>query len=137
MVQIRGTVEEVLFANPENGFAVIELDTGEELLPVVGELCGVEPGEDLTITGSYASHPKFGYQFKAALFERSLPTDVSAIRKYLASGPVKGIGPALAGRIVETFGAKTLEILEKSPGRLAEVKGISKRKADELVQEFN
>ncbi len=137
MVQIRGTVEEVLFANPENGFAVIELDTGEELLPVVGELCGVEPGEDLTITGSYASHPKFGYQFKAALFERSLPTDVSAIRKYLASGAVKGIGPALAGRIVETFGAKTLEILEKSPGRLAEVKGISKRKADELVQEFN
>lgn len=104
MVQIRGTVEDVLFANPENGFAVIELDTGEELLPVVGELCGVEPGEELTITGSYGNHPKFGYQFKAALFERSLPTNLTAIRKYLASGAVKGIGPALAGRIVDTFG---------------------------------
>ena len=80
MVQIRGTVEDVLFANPENGFAVIELDTGEELLPVVGELCGVEPGEELTITGSYGNHPKFGYQFKAALFERSLPTTLTAIR---------------------------------------------------------
>lgn len=137
MVQIRGTVEDVLFANPENGFAVIELDTGEELLPVVGELCGVEPGEELTITGSYASHPKFGYQFKAALFERSLPTSLTAIRKYLASGAVKGIGPALAGRIVDTFGSKTLEVLEKSPERLSEVKGISKRKAEELVQEFN
>ena len=137
MVQVRGTVEEVLFANPENGFAVIELDTGEELLPVVGELCGVEPGEELTITGSYGSHPKFGYQFKAAVYERSLPTDISAIRKYLASGAVKGIGPKLAGRIVETFGEQTLAILEKDPGRLSEVKGISARKAEELVQEFN
>ncbi|HIV17952.1 MAG TPA: ATP-dependent RecD-like DNA helicase [Candidatus Merdivicinus intestinigallinarum] len=137
MVQIRGTVEDVLFANPENGFAVIELDTGEELLPVVGELCGVEPGEELTITGSYGNHPKFGYQFKAALFERSLPTNLTAIRKYLASGAVKGIGPALAGRIVDTFGSKTLEVLEKSPDRLSEVKGISQRKAQELVQEFN
>ena len=137
MVQVRGTVEEVLFANPENGFAVIELDTGEELLPVVGELCGVEPGEELTITGSYGSHPKFGYQFKAAVYERSLPTDLSAIRKYLASGAVKGIGPKLAGRIVETFGEQTLAILEKDPGRLSEVKGISARKAEELVQEFN
>ena len=136
MTQIRGTVDEVVFQNPENGFAVIELDTGEELLPVVGELCGVEPGEELTITGSYASHPKFGYQFKAVLYERSLPTSVPAIRKYLGSGAVKGIGPALAGRITETFGEKTLDILEKEPERLSEVKGISPRKAKEVAQEF-
>ncbi|MGI5894333.1 MAG: ATP-dependent RecD-like DNA helicase [Candidatus Merdivicinus sp.] len=137
LVQIRGTVEEILFANPDNGFAVIELDTGEELLPVVGELAGIEPGEELTLTGRYGNHPKFGYQFKAEVFERSLPSNLTAIRKYLASGAVKGIGPTLAGRIVETFGERTLEILEKDPTRLSEVKGISARKADELVQEFN
>lgn len=137
LIRIQGTVEEILFANPDNGFAVIELDTGEDYLPVVGELAGVEPGEALTLTGSFGNHPKFGYQFKAVLFERSLPSSVSAIRKYLASGAVKGIGPKLAGRIVDTFGEKTLEILEKDPGRLSEVKGISARKAEELVREFN
>ena len=137
LVQIRGTVDEVIFQNESTGFAVIELDTGEELVCAVGELTGVSTGETLTLTGCYTAHPKFGYQFKVSVFERSLPETADAIRKYLASGAVKGIGAALAGRIVDTFGDNTLDVLEKDPSRLAEVKGISPKKADALVQDFN
>ncbi len=136
MVQIRGTVEEVLYEDASTGFAVVEIDTGEEYLPAVGPLQGVAPGEALVLTGQYATHPKFGYQFKVALFERSLPETAAAIRKYLASGAVKGIGPGLAGRIVDVFGDQTLEVLEKDPSRLAQVKGISAKKAEALIQEF-
>lgn len=137
MVQLRGTVEQILYEDANSGFAVVEMDTGEEYLPAVGPLQGVAPGEALTLTGQYVAHPKFGYQFKVALFERSLPGTAAAIRKYLASGAVKGIGAALAGRIVDAFGDETLDVLEKDPSRLAEVKGISRKKAEALIKEFN
>ena len=72
MVQLRGTVEQILYEDAASGFAVVEMDTGEEYLPAVGPLQGVAPGEALTLTGQYVAHPKFGYQFKVVLFERSL-----------------------------------------------------------------
>ena len=78
LVQIRGTVDEVIFQNESTGFAVIELDTGEELVCAVGELTGVSTGETLTLTGCYTAHPKFGYQFKVSVFERSLPETAEA-----------------------------------------------------------
>ena len=115
MVELKGTVEQVLYEDASSGFAVVEIDTGEDYVPAVGNLQGVAPGEALTLTGQYVSHPKFGYQFKVALFERSLPESTAAIRKYLASGAVRGIGAALASRIVDTFGDETLEVLEKDP----------------------
>ena len=96
IVNIEGIVSEVVYMNPETGFAVIEVDTGEELLPAVGELYGVAEGEELRLTGSYTSHPKFGRQFKALAFERRMPATAGAIRKFLSSGAVKGIGAALA-----------------------------------------
>ncbi len=136
MVQLRGTVEQILYEDAASGFAVVEMDTGEEYLPAVGPLQGVAPGEALTLTGQYVAHPKFGYQFKVVLFERSLPETAAAIRKYLASGAVKGIGAALAGRIVDAFGDETLDVLEKDPSRLAEVRGISQKKAEALIKEF-
>ncbi len=136
MVQLRGTVEQILYEDATSGFAVVEMDTGEEYLPAVGPLQGVAPGEALTLTGQYVAHPKFGYQFKVVLFERSLPETAAAIRKYLASGAVKGIGAALAGRIVDAFGDGTLDVLEKDPSRLAEVRGISQKKAEALIKEF-
>lgn len=136
MVELKGTVEQVLYEDASSGFAVVEIDTGEDYVPAVGNLQGVAPGEALTLTGQYVSHPKFGYQFKVALFERSLPESTAAIRKYLASGAVRGIGAALASRIVDTFGDETLEVLEKDPGRLSQVRGISAKKAEELTREF-
>ena len=131
LVQIEGMVENVVFGNENTGFAVIELNTGEEILPVVGELYGVEEGEELKVTGVYTSHPKFGYQFKAEVYERSLPATTTAIKKFLCSGAVKGIGSVLAQRIVDVFGEETLNILEENPQRLVEVKGITQKKADE------
>lgn len=137
LVQIEGMVENVVFGNESTGFAVIELNTGEELLTVVGTLYGIEEGEELKLTGSYSSHPKFGHQFKAEVFERSLPATASAIKKFLASGAIKGIGVVLAGRIVDAFGEDTLNILEENPHRLSEVKGITAKKAETLAMEFH
>ena len=136
IVNIEGIVSEVVYMNPETGFAVIEVDTGEELLPAVGELYGVAEGEELRLTGSYTSHPKFGRQFKALAFERRMPATAGAIRKFLSSGAVKGIGAALASRIVETFGDDTMKVLEETPGRLTEVRGISPKKADAITKEL-
>ena len=136
-VSAEGTVEDVIYENEQSGFAVIELNTGEELLPVVGELFGVRPGEELRLMGSYVSHPRFGYQFKAESYERKLPAQAAAIRRFLSSGVVKGIGPAMAERIVQQFGDDTLKLLEENPLRLTEVKGISPKKADQLAEEFH
>ncbi len=137
LIQIEGMVENVVFGNESTGFAVVELNTGEEILPVVGILYGVEEGEELKLTGNFTSHPKFGHQFKVDFYERNLPANAIAIRKFLASGAVKGIGAVLAQRIVDTFGEETLNILEENPLRLAEVKGITLKKADALSNEFS
>ncbi len=134
LITLTGTVDAVIYENEQTGFAVIELDTKEELLPVVGVLFGVKAGEELTVTGSYATHPRFGHQFKAEIYERRLPADLSAIQKFLESGAVKGIGPVMAKRIIETFGEETLSVLEETPSRLREVKGISEKKALELSE---
>lgn len=136
VISIEGTVSEVVYMNPETGFAVIEVETDEELLPVVGELYGVSEGEELRLTGSYSNHPKFGRQFKAMAYERRMPATAAAVRKFLSSGAVKGIGAVLAARIVDTFGDDTMTILEETPGRLTEVKGISPKKADAIIQEL-
>ena len=104
VISIEGTVSEVVYMSPETGFAVIEVETDEELLPVVGELYGVSEGEELRLTGSYSNHPKFGRQFKAMAYERRMPATAAAVRKFLSSGAVKGIGAVLASRIVDTFG---------------------------------
>ena len=136
IVNIEGIVSEIVYMNQETSFAVIEVDTGEELLPVIGELYGVTEGEELRLSGSYTSHPKFGRQFKALAYERRLPATASAIRKFLSSGAVKGIGAVLAARIVETFGDDTMTVLEETPGRLVEVRGISPKKAEAITREL-
>ncbi len=136
LVQIEGSVEEIIFKNEQTGFAVIEIDYNGEYLTVTGELATVAEGEVLKLTGSFFTHSKFGSQFKAVLVERSLPATANAIKKYLASGVVKGIGPVLAKRIVDAFGDNTLEIIESQPEKLSDIKGISPKKAQELADEF-
>lgn len=136
LFEIEGVVEEIIFASQETGFTVLELNNGEELIVVVGELFGVNQGEQLKVTGEFVNHPTHGHQLKAHIFERSMPATTTAIKKYLSSGSVKGIGPSIASRIVDKFGDETLEILEKQPERLAEIKGISVKKARDLGYEF-
>ncbi len=131
-IRLEGTVENVLFKNEANGYIVLDIDSGGELVTVVGELGDIECGEILSVEGNYNVHPRFGQQFCAVYCERKLPDDAINIEKYLSSGAVKGIGPSLAKRIVGVFGKDTLEIIEKTPERLKEVRGISQKKYNEI-----
>jgi len=136
LLQMTGTVEHIVYRNDENGWTVLELDVRDSLVTVVGSIPSVQVGESLRVKGSWTEHPSFGRQFKAAACESSLPTDETAILRYLASGAVKGIGPATAARIVDRFGADSLRILEQEPQELAKIKGISLSKAREMGQSF-
>ena len=112
------------------------MDTGDTIETVVGVLPRVQVGESLRLQGAWTEHPSFGRQFKATACESALPTDETAILRYLASGAVKGIGPATAARIVDRFGADALRILEEEPQQLAQIKGITLTKAREMGQNF-
>lgn len=136
LIRLSGTVEHIIYKNEDTGFTVLELDSNGELIAAVGEFAGVEEGEDLVLTGNYTTHPSYGYQFKASVYERRLPSSENAICKYLSSGAIKGIGPATAKRIVEMFSTDTLNVIERDPIRLAAVKGISQKKAEEIGKEY-
>ena len=132
-----GTVHSVIFQNAENGYTVLRLLTEEgEVVTVVGCIPCAAPGEHLTVTGVRETHPQHGEQLRAVELERSLPEDEEEIVCYLASGVCKGVGPATAERIVDRFGAQALDILELSPERLTELKGITARKAQEIAESF-
>lgn len=135
ILHIEGTVENVLFKNESNGYIVLDLDAGGELITVVGELGDIESGEGLILEGKYVTHHKFGTQFYAEYCERKLPDTVVNIEKYLSSGAIKGIGPSLAKKIVNVFGDQALDIMEHDPYRLSEIKGISAKKCEEIAAE--
>lgn len=132
-----GTVTTVIFRNEENGYTVLRLSLdGEAEVTVVGCVPGVAPGEGLSVTGDWMTHASYGRQFKAETVERRLPVGERAVRDYLASGAIKGIGPATAKRIVEEFGEHALTVLEEDPERLTQVKGITKKRALEISESF-
>ena len=124
LLELKGTVEHVVFHNDKNGYTVLELLAEGESVTVVGGFPFVSPGEELLIYGTWSSHPSFGDQFKAETFERARPATTAAMLKYLSSGAVKGIGPAMARHIIDTFGASALTVIEEDPERLAQIKGI-------------
>ena len=126
LVSLEGHIERITYFNESTHYTVARmkpsnLDTG---VTVIGYLAGVSPGETIKVNGTWETHRKFGQQFKIKSFEVTLPAAVDGIKKYLASGIIKGIGPSMASRLVEVFGAETLDVIEKSPGRLLEVEGI-------------
>ena len=132
-----GTVHSVIFQNPENGYTVLRLLTVEgEVVTVVGCIPCVAPGEHLTASGVWETHPQHGEQLRATELERSLPADEEEIFSYLSSGICKGVGPATARRIVDRFGTQTLDILEREPERLNLIKGITAKKAQEIAGSF-
>ncbi|MBR3779507.1 MAG: ATP-dependent RecD-like DNA helicase [Clostridia bacterium] len=136
VLQLTGMVDHIVFCNEDNGWTVLELDVNDSIVTVVGTFPQVQVGETLRVQGSWVNHPSFGQQFKATASESTLPTDATAILRYLASGAVKGIGPTTAARIVDRFGADALRILEEEPQELAKIKGISLSKAREMGQSF-
>lgn len=136
LLEISGSVEQIVFRNEKNGYTILEINDGRELVTTVGSMPWVSVGEELRIMGIWVRHPTFGTQFKVEAFERYKPATASAILKYLSSGAVKGIGPSLAAQIVEAFGENTLEVMEKEPERLASIKGISAAKARKFSHEI-
>lgn len=136
LLSIEGVVSSVVFHSEETGFTVLELETQEETLTVVGEILGLSEGEEIRATGSFGSHPSYGRQFRAEAFERILPATASAILRYLSGGAVKGIGPVLAKRIVDRFGDRSLEVMDRDPHALSQVRGVSPQKAMEIAEEY-
>jgi len=133
MESINGYVEHIIYENKENGYMVLNLVAEEEEITCVGMFKGLTQGEILTAQGEYVEHPVYGKQFKAVSYEVVAPKDILSIERYLASGAVKGVGASLASRIVKRFGEDTFRIIEEEPERLAEIKGISERKAREIA----
>ena len=137
LVTWEGTVHSVIFQNAENGYTVLRLLTGEgEVITVVGCIPCAAPGEHLTVSGVWEQHPQHGEQLRAVELERSLPEDEEEIFDYLSSGVCKGVGPATARRIVDRFGPETLDVLERDPGRLTSIRGITEKKAQEIAASF-
>ncbi len=136
LLEMTGSIDRIVFRNEKNGYTVLEMNNGEELVTVVGTMPWVSAGEELRVIGNWSSHPTFGTQFKVETFERSKPATAAAMLKYLSSGTIKGVGAATAARIVDTFGDNTLHILENEPQRLCTIKGITKSKALKIGEEF-
>ena len=134
---IEGTVENVVFQNEENGYTVLSLLTDQgEVVTVVGCIPFAAAGESMTVTGVWVNHPTYGVQMTAELVERRMPQDEEGIICYLASGVLKGVGPATATRLVDKFGADTLRIIEEEPEKLTTLKGITSKKAMEISAAF-
>lgn len=134
--KLHGVVESITFRNEENGWTVLDLDSGGELITVVGELPEIYPGEELHLMGGWVQHPSFGQQFKAEVCERDLPASASAILRYLSSGAVKGIGSATAAKLVLQFGEDTLNIIETEPEKLTKIRGITPAKARAISEDY-
>lgn len=135
LLEMTGTVEQVIFRNKKNGYAVIEINNGEELITAVGNLPFVDAGEEVHVLGNWMTSQNYGEQFRVEAFERSKPADEAAMLKYLSSGAVKGVGPGIARKIVELFGENSLEVMEREPERLCAIRGVTKAKADKISEE--
>ncbi len=133
MESISGYVEHIIFQNKDNGYTVLSLMTEGEACTCVGVCKGLAEGENIEAEGDYIKHPVYGKQFKIAAYKTVAPKDCLSMERYLGSGAIKGVGAALAARIVKKFGDDTFRIIEEEPERLAEVKGISERKAREIA----
>ena len=138
-MELRGQIEEFIYQNESNSYSIAVFLTEEEqeIVTVVGYLPFIAVGDSLKLQGKMVVHQEYGEQFKIETFEKLMPQTAAALEKYLASGTIKGIGPATARKIIEKFGEETLTIFKFEPLRLAEIKGISKDKAYEIGEEFN
>lgn len=138
MEKICGTVDTIIFASQDNRFTVLKLSPEKLSTQITVTLNGIAPliGQLLEIEGEWVKHPKFGQQFKATTYKTVAPTEISGIEKFLASGAINGIGPAMAKKIVAEFGEKTLEIIAKSPNELLKVPGIGKKTAEKISTSY-
>ena len=132
--QLRGEVERLVYSSEESGFTICRLVVPGrgDLVTVAGTMPGIQPGERLHLQGRWINHPVHGYQFRADSYSSQLPASANAVRRYLASSLVKGIGPVLAGRLVDCFGDETLRVIDEQPERLAEAPGVGPRRMESI-----
>ena len=132
--QLRGEVERLVYSSEESGFTICRLVVPGrvDLVTVAGTMPGIQPGERLHLRGRWINHPTHGYQFRADSYSSQLPASANAVRRYLASTLVKGIGPVLAGRLVDCFGDETLRVIDEQPERLAEAPGVGPRRLENI-----
>ncbi len=134
---LEGSVEGIIFSNEDNGYTILELITDQnELITAVGIMPYVGEGESLKIYGKWVHNPKYGRQFSVSSYEKVMPADEVSILRYLASGAIKGIGPKTAQRIVDVYGKDTFDVIENHPEWLAEISGITPKKARQIGEEF-
>ena len=136
MTRIRGTVEEVIYRNEDNGYSVAVIDYENEPVTATGIMPRIRLGNEVILMGEWVTHPQYGRQFKVHFFELAVPENAEGMLKYLSSRAVKGIGPKTAKRIVDTFGASSFEVIENDPALLATVRGISPEKAEQISRDF-
>ncbi|MEO8705031.1 MAG: ATP-dependent RecD-like DNA helicase [Kofleriaceae bacterium] len=136
-VTVDGTLERFVFRSEDTGFTVARVVTpAHELVTIVGELVGVQEGLPLRLRGQWIQDRKYGRQFKVSTYQLKSPETLVGIEKFLGSGIIPGIGPEIAGRMVEKFGMETLDVIDKDPARLSEVKGIGKQRAEKIAAAF-
>ena len=135
MEEVKGYVDHIVYRNADNGYTVFNLNNEDGELTCVGTFHYIEEGELLKLTGEYVMHALYGMQLSVSSSEVCEPEDLMSIERYLGSGAIRGVGAALAGRIVRKFREDTFRIIEEEPERLAEVKGISERKAREIAEQ--
>jgi len=133
---VTGYVDHIIYQNKENGYAVVALVTEGEELVCVGSFHTIETGETLELEGNFVEHPLYGMQLKVEQAQRVQPDDETSMVRYLGSGAIKGVGESLAARIVKKFGRDSFRVIEEEPERLAEIKGISERKAREIAEQM-
>lgn len=136
-MEVEGQISEIIYQNEINGYTVAEFITEEDEIVIVGYLPFINKGDSLKLFGKFVVHQEYGEQFKIETFEKIMPKTLAALEIYLAGGIIKGIGPALASKIVKKFGESTIEILKSEPDKLAEIRGITKEKAVQISEEFN
>lgn len=134
---LEGYVEKIVYRNAENGYTVLSLSGEDDEITLVGNFTFISEGEFIQASGDYVSHQLYGEQFQVASYEIKEPEDLFSIERYLGSGAIKGLGTALSARIVKRFKKDTFRIIEEEPERLAEVKGISEKKAREIAMQFD
>ncbi|MBQ8398303.1 MAG: ATP-dependent RecD-like DNA helicase [Clostridia bacterium] len=137
LVRISGSIEHVIYSNDENGYSICDMGTDDdELITIVGTMPFLAEGEQVIVYGKWVHNPKFGRQFAVQTYEKVLPADANSILQYLAAGNIKGIGPKTAARIVEAYGADSFDVIENHPDWLSEIKGISRKAAVKIQEEF-
>lgn len=134
--KICGTVSEIVYYNSDNGYAVCEIETEDDSVTAVGYMPYISGGESVELSGNWTFHQDYGPQFKVLFYEKTMPSEISDILKYLSGGAIKGIGESTAKKIVDMFGSDTFDVLENKPSELSKISGISKKRAEQIGEEY-